>query len=109
MPEIEDPVDANGIALDQLPAYDKLIHAEVNMQLSDKVLTGKVTRRAHGPNGKTYGTYHNNPFRNTIVYEVEFSDGQVREYSANLIAQNMLTQVDSEGYSMTLMEAIVGH
>ena len=35
---------------------------------------------------------------NSIVYEVEFDDGVVNEYSANVIAQQMLDQVDDEGY-----------
>ena len=37
------------------------------------------------------------------------SDGQVKEYSANLIAENMLTQVDVDGYSLPLMEGIVDY
>ena len=32
-----------------------------------------------------------------------------KEYAANLIGENMLTQVDSDGMSTTLMEAIVDH
>jgi hypothetical protein len=43
----------------------------------------------------------------SIVYDVEFPDGTIREYAANLIAENMLTQVDSDGYSLTLIEGIV--
>ena len=37
------------------------------------------------------------------------SDGQVKEYAANIIAENMLTHVDSDGMSTSLMEAIVDH
>ena len=40
---------------------------------------------------------------------MEFPDGQVKESAANIIAENMLTQVDSDGISTTLMEAIVDH
>ena len=40
---------------------------------------------------------------------MEFPDGQVKEYAANAIAENMLTQVDSDGLRTTLMEAIVDH
>ena len=47
------------------------------------------------------------PILNTMSYEVEFSDGQVKEYSANVIAENMVSQVDEEGFSTALMEAIV--
>ena len=36
-------------------------------------------------------------------------DSQVQEYAANLIAENMLTQVDTDGFSTTLMEGIVDY
>jgi leucyl aminopeptidase (aminopeptidase T) len=35
---------------------------------------------------------------NTMVYEVEFEDGDIVEYSANSIAENMLQQIDSEDH-----------
>ena len=43
------------------------------------------------------------------MYNVEFSDGQVKEYGANIIPENMLNQVDLDGYSLSLMGAIVDH
>jgi hypothetical protein len=46
---------------------------------------------------------------NSIIYEVEFPDGQVKEYAANVIAENMLTQVDSDGYSTTILKAIIDY
>ena len=46
------------------------------------------------------GTYDNDPVINSIVYDVEFPDGTIREYAANVIAQNMLTQVDEDGFSL---------
>ena len=73
------------------------------------MVNGKVIQRTIGPDGQVTGTYDNNPFLNSIIYDVEFSDGQVKEYAANIIAENMLTQVDSDGMSTTLMEAIVDH
>ena len=55
------------------------------------------------------GTYHDNPFLNTITYNVEFSDRQVKVYGSNIIAENMLTQVDLDGYSLSLMDSIIDH
>eukprot|EP00957_Ditylum_brightwellii_P019030 1432792-Ditylum_brightwellii.AAC.1 len=46
---------------------------------------------------------------NTMIYNEEFPDGQVSEYAANIIAENMLTQVDSDVYTKTLMELIVAY
>jgi hypothetical protein len=71
--------------------------------------TGKVTKRAVDHEGKVVGSYDNNPYLNSMIYEVEFPDGQMKEYAANIIAENMLTQVDSEGYSTTLMEGIIDY
>ena len=73
------------------------------------MVNGKVIQRTIGPDGQVTGTYDNNPFLNSIIYDVESPDGQVREYAANIIAENMLIQVDSDGMSTTLMEAIVDH
>ena len=46
---------------------------------------------------------------NTILYDVQFLDGAIKPYSANLIAENILTQVDSDGYHNQLLEGILDH
>ena len=70
---------------------------------------GKVLQRAGNPDSEVEGYYDDNPTLNSHLYEVEFTDGSVREYSANIIAKNMLTQVDEDGYSLTMMNAIINH
>ena len=107
IPDIKETVDANGHALNQLPAYDRLLNAEVQLQPDDRVTTHKVKRRALGPDGNMVGKYDNNPMINLIMYEVEFADRTVKEYGANIIAESMLRQVDSESFSLALMEGIV--
>ena len=107
--EVEDIVDSTGKLINQQPAYDQIINAEVQLQLGEEMVTGKVTQRTVGPDGQVTGTYDNNPYLNSIIYDLEFPDGQVKEYAANIIAENMLTEVDSDGIITTLMEAIVDH
>eukprot|EP00957_Ditylum_brightwellii_P045944 3485390-Ditylum_brightwellii.AAC.1 len=46
---------------------------------------------------------------NMMIYDVEFPDKQVCKYAANIIAENMLTQVDSDRCAKTLMESIVDY
>ena len=46
---------------------------------------------------------------NSIIYEVEFEDVHVKEYIANNIADNMLPQVDSNGFTLTMMEGIIDY
>ena len=96
-----------GRVLEQQPAFDKIINAEVMIQNADEMEMGKVARQSLDADGRMTGTYHDNPFLNTIKYDVEFSNAQVKEYGANIIAENMLTQVDSDGYSLSLMDSII--
>ena len=108
-PNHEDILDSTGRILEQQPAFDKIINAEVMIQNGDEMAMGKVNRRSLDADGRTTGTYHDNPFLNTITYDVEFPDGQVKEYGANIIAENMLTKVDLDGYSLSLMDSIIDH
>ena len=108
-PEIEDTVDATGRLLNQSPAYDRMINVEVRMQLDDTAVGGRVKRQALDPDGQTTGKYDTNPYHNSILYEVQFDDGQAREYLANVIAESMLAQVDSDGFILKLMDSIVDH
>lgn len=109
LPDVEDVVDATGKLLCQQPEYDKVINSEVLLQQGESLQSAKVAQRSIGPNGTTAGKYYYNPALNSIIYNVEFPDGTVKEYSANVIAQNMLSQVDSDGFTMTMMEGGIDH
>ena len=86
-----------------------MINAEVLLQNGDEVQNAKVIQHSIGPDGTIVGTYNDNPQMNSIVYDVEFPDGQVKEYSSNLIADNIISQVDNDGFSKSLLEAIVDY
>ena len=69
--------------------YDKLLNAEVTLQLGNERVIGKVAQHVVDSSGQAVGAYNDKPFLNTLSYEVEFPDGQVKEYSANIIAENI--------------------
>ena len=107
LPDIEDILDSTGKILNQQPMWDNMINAEIILQQGDKLQLGKVKRRSIDDSGKTIGTYSDNPIMNSIVYEVEFPDGELKEYAANILAENMLSQVDDEGHNILLMRDII--
>ena len=74
--KIEDTLDTNGKILNQLPAYDKLLNAKVQMQLDEDHTIGKMKRCALRSDGMVSEKYNDNPFLNSITYEVEFSGGK---------------------------------
>ena len=55
------------------------------------------------------GQHHKNPLLNTLMYDIAFPNGDLRKYSANIIAVNLLAQVDPEGYHTNFLEAIQDH
>ena len=46
---------------------------------------------------------------NPLSHDVEFPNGQVKDYSVNLIAENILARVDSDKFSVTLLAAITDY
>ena len=77
-PDHEDILHSMGRILEQQLAFDKIINAEVMIQNGDEMVMGKVARQSLDADGRMTGTYHDNPFLNTITYDVEFPGGQVK-------------------------------
>ena len=107
--DIEDSVDSQERLMNQLPVYDCLLNAEIMVQAEEGHVSGKVIKQALGPDGKVVGKYDDNPYLNLIMYEVKLVDGRIKEYGANIIAENMLTQVGSDGFSQMLVEGIIDY
>jgi hypothetical protein len=106
LPDIED-VTNNNSDVNQQPMHDRLIHADVTLQRNNQLIRGKVKGRSLAPDGSIIGYYNDNPVLNTLTYDVEFPDGEVREYTANIIAENMLTRVDSDGHVTMALDCIL--
>ena len=79
------------------------------MPQGEKFQNAKVIGQSKDGNGEPIGSYDINPFLNTTIYDVEFLDGKIRKYGANVIAENMYSQVDAEGYRYQLLDTIVDH
>ena len=90
-------------------SFDEFLSAQVLLPVGGELRRGQVTRRLRDHNGKPIGTRNANPFLDTREYEVSFPDGSSDAYTANIIAENIYTQVDEEGRSYTLLSEIIDH
>jgi Reverse transcriptase (RNA-dependent DNA polymerase) len=90
-------------------SYDGYITSQVLLPRGDDMKLGTVRQRKRDENNTPIGTGHDNPVLDTRIYEVEFGDGQVLEYSANVIAENLYSQVDEEGHRHVILDAITDH
>jgi len=88
---------------------DNYIHAELVLEVGGEPLYGRVIKRAINQDGTKKGQAHRNPMFDTRAYLVEMADGSVNEYTANIIAENIYSQIDAEGRSYSLLKEISGY
>ena len=75
-------------------------NAYVDMELGitrgedDSLMHVIVKRRKLDDDGNTIGTESTNPLVDMRAYEIEFIDGTTETLTANIIAENLLAQVD---------------
>ena len=70
-------------------------------------MRGKVKERSLAPHSSIIGYYNDNPVLNALIYNVGVPDREVREYIVNIIAENILARVDSDGYVTIALDCIL--
>jgi hypothetical protein len=87
--------------------YDLYVGANMRGPIGGEILSGKVVWRKRDLDGTVRGGANDNSMLDTITYEIEFPDGCSDEYTANVIAENMYAQCDTEVRKYNLMEGII--
>jgi len=105
-PEEEVKVEQDDFTED---TYDAYLGAELLVPSGDNFIVSQVLKRVRDEDGNPVGQRHNNPILDTRRYEVQFGDGSTIEYTANLVAENMLAQHDPEGRTHMIFKEIVDH
>ena len=77
---------------------DSLINCKVLLPQGEATALAKVARRVVGSDGKVIGEFNENSILNSLVYQCEFNDGTIKEYAANVIAENIYAQADTDGH-----------
>ena len=95
---------------DDEEAIDKYLTCEIIMDVgSGNERKGRVTKRSRVHDEEPIGVAHNNPLFDTREYDVEFIDGSIEKYAANIITENMFAKVDDKGREHLIMKEIVDH
>ena len=87
--EIKKELDpTSGTAAQVNSPYDTFINTEIQLQYNEIVQINK--KRTTGPDGKVTENYNNNLLLNSMIYEIEFLDGQIKKYITNIRVENIL-------------------
>ena len=105
-----DPIDPQ----DNKPVFehslsDTLVGAEVLLPQGEQLMSARVKRRHTDGDGNVVGRHDTNPLLNSLIYDVGFPDGEIREYAANVIAQNIYFTLDENGFSKLMLDCILEH
>jgi hypothetical protein len=90
-------------------AYNEYLNAEFLLSSMGDITKARVKARKRDADGNLVGQRNANPILDTREYEVEFPDGATNTITANLIAENLYSQVDEEGNSYSIFSKIVDH
>ena len=92
-------------------AFDDYINMELGLPRGEdgELVHAIVKRRKIDDDGNPIGIANNNPLMDSRLYEIEFIDGTMEAVSANVIAENILSQVDDEGHRQMLLDEIIDH
>ena len=106
----EEPPPPELADADDLDLYS-YISAKVKLPVGGHTFANaKVVGRARDECGELIGRSNSNPLLDTSVYEVRFDDdGPVERYSANVIAENIYSQIDKDGTTVSYIEEIIDH
>ena len=102
-------IGSNGTLVFENPGSDTFINAEVLLPQGEDSATYMVLGRHITIYGEVIGHFDPNPVFNSIIYNVEFSDGAVKQYGANLIVQSIYSIVDKDGCSQLVLDFIMDH
>eukprot|EP00957_Ditylum_brightwellii_P205069 15342092-Ditylum_brightwellii.AAC.1 len=93
--ELDDPAYRDGT---NTPTDEKYDGAEVDIvDGQGEVRRGKVVWHAQDHSGEPKGHAHRTPLMDMQEYKIEYDDGTVDCYHANVRAENLYSQVDAEG------------
>jgi hypothetical protein len=95
--------------IDDVETYDCYLNAEIIVDRGGEQVRARVAKRLRSDTGELIGRQHSNPLLDTREYECITEDGTTERYTANIIAENIYSQCDTEGNSFLVLQEIADH
>ena len=88
---------------------DHYIRAKILLPRGDKMAKCHFVARSQDANGNVMGRSHTNSILDMRMFQVEFARGEVTALTANIIAESMYVQCNSEGNEYLLLDVLVDY
>jgi len=83
---------------------DDNLTAQILLPQGREMTKPKVTGRKRDADGLPMGRRNRNPLLDSRLYEVKFPGRSTDAFTANIIAENMVSQVDDEGHVSSILD-----
>ena len=94
---------------DEVPDLDRMIGLEVVLPKDDvDMQAGQVIGCAVG-DGMPIGHYNKDPMLDSRVYEVMFLDETINQYSSNIIAEAIWSDIGGDGHRYQLLDEVLDY
>ena len=110
LPYGDELIDVKTETVDEayLESLDEYIGSQIVIPNKEAIpVLATVKKRKRDALGKPIGTSNENPILDSRIYELEFPDGRIEEYSVNVIAENLLNMADDDGWDTGLLDDII--
>ena len=104
MHEDNDPVMSNGTSIFEKPITNQCIRAELNLPQGKLLRKAKFSGQTKDGDGNVMGSHVPNPFLNALTFDVDFSNGKIKEFSDNVVAENIFSKVHEDGRNTQIMD-----
>ena len=88
---------------------DNYLSAEIMLPRGGTMVNGGVTAVKRDRDGNLIGLANSNPILDTRFYIVHFNDGDKTQLTANMMAESLYSQCDSDGHEYILLDKNVDH
>ena len=89
---------------------DLYIGTRVILPQNGEMKSAIVKSRKRTSDGKMLiGRQNNNPTLDSRIYVTEFDDGGIAEYTTNVLAESIYSNIDEDGMQYAILDGILGH
>ena len=110
LPYGDELIDAKTETIDEayIESLDEYIGSQIVIPNKEAVpVLAIVKKRKRDALNQPIGTKNENPILDSRIYELEFPDGRIEEYSVNVLAENLFNMADEDGWDTGLLEEVI--
>jgi hypothetical protein len=95
--------------VDYKEIMDPIINDKIILPQGECIALARISEQKRSYDGSPIGHKNKNPFLDSRIYIVKFTDGEMKDVGFNILAEHLFSQMDKDGNQFRLFRSIIGH